>query len=49
MSIRTKELGRLSFSEVGEAAQQRPVLLMPMGTVEQHGPHMPVNADNMVA
>lgn len=49
MSLRTKELGRLSFSEVGEAADQNPVLLIPMGTVEQHGPHMPVNADNMVA
>lgn len=49
MSLRTKELGRLSFSEVGEAAEQRPVLLIPMGTMEQHGPHMPVNADNMVA
>lgn len=49
MSIRTKELGRLSFSEVAEAANERPVLLIPMGTVEQHGPHMPVNADNMVA
>lgn len=49
MSLRTKELGRLSFSEVGEAAEQRPVLLIPMGTLEQHGPHMPVNADNMVA
>lgn len=49
MMLRTKELGRLSFSEVAEAAQQKPVLLIPMGTVEQHGPHMPVNADNMVA
>lgn len=49
MSLRTKELGRLSFTEVGEAAEQRPILLIPMGTVEQHGPHMPVNADNMVA
>lgn len=49
MAIRTKELGRLSFTEVAEAAAERPVLLIPMGTVEQHGPHMPVNADNMVA
>lgn len=49
MSLRTKELGRLSFSEVAEAAELRPILLIPMGTVEQHGPHMPVNADNMVA
>ncbi len=49
MAFRTKELGRLSFSEVGEVAATNPVLLIPMGTVEQHGPHMPVNADNMVA
>lgn len=49
MAPRTKELGRLSFSEVGEVATTNPVLLIPMGTVEQHGPHMPVNADNMVA
>lgn len=49
MVARTKELGRLSFSEVGEVAATNPVLLIPMGTVEQHGPHMPVNADNMVA
>lgn len=49
MAFRTKELGRLSFSEIGEVAETNPVLLIPMGTVEQHGPHMPVNADNMVA
>lgn len=49
MDFRTHELGRLSFSEVAEVAKTNPVLLIPMGTVEQHGPHMPVNADNMVA
>lgn len=49
MSIRTHELGRLSFSEVADAAATNPVLLIPLGTVEQHGPHLPVNSDNMVA
>lgn len=49
MTFRTRELGRLSFSEVAEVAKTNSVLLIPMGTVEQHGPHMPVNADNMVA
>lgn len=49
MEFRTKELGRMSFSEVADAVATMPVLLIPLGTVEQHGPHLPVNADNMVA
>lgn len=46
---RTVELGRMSWAEVAEAIPQRPIILLPIGTVEQHGPHLPVNADNMVA
>lgn len=46
---RTVELGRMSWAEVAEAVPRRPIILLPIGTVEQHGPHLPVNADNMVA
>ena len=46
---RTVELGRMSWTEVAEVATEDPVVLLPIGTVEQHGPHLPVNADNMVA
>ncbi|HUY99332.1 MAG TPA: creatininase family protein [Thermomicrobiaceae bacterium] len=46
---RTVELGRMSWEEVAEVIPERPVILLPIGTVEQHGPHLPVNADNMVA
>lgn len=46
---RTVELGRMSWAEVAEIIPRRPVILLPVGTVEQHGPHLPVNADNMVA
>lgn len=46
---RVVELGRLSWTEVAEAMAKNPVILLPIGTVEQHGPHLPVNADNMVA
>lgn len=49
MTFRTHDLGRMSFKEVELAAGKRPVLLIPLGTVEQHGPHLPVNSDNMVA
>jgi len=48
-SQRTAQLGRLSWTEVEEAVAEDPVILLPIGTVEQHGPHLPVNADNMVA
>lgn len=46
---RTVELGRLSWKEVEAILPLNPVILIPIGTVEQHGPHLPVNADNMVA
>lgn len=45
----TVELGRMSWEEIAELIPENPVVLLPIGTVEQHGPHMPVNADNMVA
>lgn len=39
----------MSWAEIAEIAVEDPVVLLPIGTVEQHGPHLPVNADNMVA
>ncbi len=41
--------GRMSWKEIEEILPRNPVLLIPIGTVEQHGQHLPVNADNMVA
>ncbi len=49
MNARTVDLGRLSWKEIEQILPANPVLLLPIGTVEQHGPHLPVNADNMVA
>lgn len=48
--MRTCELGRMSWAEIDEV-RNRPelVVLLPVGTVEQHGPHLPVNADGLVA
>jgi creatinine amidohydrolase len=39
----------MSWEEIAEVIPRRPVILLPIGTVEQHGPHLPVDADNMVA
>lgn len=39
----------MSWAEIAEVIPEHPIILLPIGTVEQHGPHLPVNADNMVA
>jgi creatinine amidohydrolase len=49
LPVRTVELGRMSWEEVAEVVSSDPVVLLPVGTVEQHGPHLPVAADDMVA
>lgn len=46
---RTYELGRMSWKEIEQILPLNPVLLIPIGSVEQHGQHLPVNADSMVA
>ena len=45
----TKSFGRLSWTEVKEAARKDPVVLVPIGAIEQHGPHLPVHEDSIVA
>ena len=43
----TKHLFReMTWPEVNEAVKQRRVVLVPVGAIEQHGPHLPVDVDN---
>ena len=46
---RTHRLGELSWTEVRDVAATDPVVLLPIGAVEQHGPHLPVHEDSIVA
>jgi creatinine amidohydrolase len=39
----------LTWPEVNEAAKQEKVILLPIGSTEQHGPHLPIDADNLFA
>jgi len=41
-------LGRLSFEETARLGQ-RSVLLLPIGSMEQHGPHLPLGTDAILA
>ena len=38
----------LSWPEMREAIKSQPVVLLPFGTVEDHGPHLPLNVDNVI-
>src|SRR5437899_6321632 len=46
---RTHRLGEMSWTEVRDVAATDPVVLLPIGAVEQHGPHLPVHEDSIVA
>jgi creatinine amidohydrolase len=39
----------MTWSEVDEAMKDRPVALVPVGAVEAHGPHLPLNTDTVIA
>jgi creatinine amidohydrolase len=42
---RIKELTPLA---IGELLQRRPTLIVPVGTTEQHGPHLPLGCDTII-
>jgi creatinine amidohydrolase len=39
----------LTWPEVAELASTDAVVVVPVGTVEQHGPHLPIDTDNRIA
>lgn len=45
--VEPRPLGEATWPEV--AAADRRVLLLPLGSTEQHGPHLPLNTDTVVA
>ena len=41
-----RQLGRLTWEEVRD---RRPVVVLPVGSCEQHGPHLPLDTDTRIA
>jgi creatinine amidohydrolase len=39
----------MTWTEVDEAMKDRPVALIPVGAVEAHGPHLPLQTDTVIA
>lgn len=44
-----RELAALRAPQVAEVLTDRSILVLPLGAIEQHGPHLPVNTDLVVA
>ncbi len=42
-------MSEMTWTEVDEALEQRPVALLPVGAVEAHGPHLPLGTDTLIA
>ena len=40
---------KLTWPEVRQAAQERKSILLPVAAIEQHGPHLPIDTDNVAA
>ena len=45
----SRAIGDLTFQEVGTALRATSILCLPMGSMEQHGPHLPLNTDTVLA
>jgi len=42
-------LENLPWPEVAKVQKERNCLLVPLGATEQHGPHLPINTDTVIA
>ena len=42
-------VSEMSWTEVDEALKERPVAILPVGAIEAHGPHLPLNTDTVIA
>ena len=49
MATTSREFGTLRWPDVKKRLNERSILIQPMGAIEQHGPHLPVNTDQVVA
>lgn len=44
-----KFFARLTSKEIAELPKQNALIILPIGAVEQHGPHLPVFTDSLIA
>lgn len=42
-------IGELTFLEISKRVSEKSILCLPIGSIEQHGPHLPLNTDVVLA
>jgi creatinine amidohydrolase len=42
-------MSEMTWMEVDEALKERPVALVPVGSIQAHGPHLPLSTDTVIA
>src|ERR1700675_2567750 len=47
--VPTRLLGELTFLDISERLRENSILCLPIGSIEQHGPHLPLNTDCVLA
>jgi creatinine amidohydrolase/Fe(II)-dependent formamide hydrolase-like protein len=47
--IRNRSVGELTFLEISKRLRATSILCLPIGSIEQHGPHLPINTDVVLA
>jgi creatinine amidohydrolase len=45
----SRVLGELTFQQIASSLSGTSILCLPMGSMEQHGPHLPLNTDTVLA
>jgi creatinine amidohydrolase len=45
----SRSLGELTFVEVSRHLKETSIVCLPIGAIEQHGPHLPLNTDSVIA
>ncbi len=45
----TRAIGELTFADVAARLSARSILCLPLGAIEQHGPHLPLDTDRVIA
>ena len=47
--MKIREYTELTWEELAEIGWSRTILLLPVGSIEQHGPHLPLDTDTITA
>ena len=48
-NVPSRLIGELTFQDIPKRLRAASILCLPIGSIEQHGPHLPLNTDAVLA